>query len=37
MFLINCLIGLVVQSATGTLEFLGSISKSSKKSYWVFL
>ena len=33
----NCLISLVVLSATVTLEVLGSIPKSSKKSYWDFL
>ena len=33
----NCLVGLVVLSATATLEVLGSIPKSSKKCYWVFL
>ena len=35
--IINCLVGLVVLNATATLEVLGSIPRSSKKCYWVFL
>ena len=33
----RCLVGLVVLSATATLEVLCSIPRSSKKCYWVFL
>ena len=33
----NCLGSLVVLSATATLEVLGSIPRSGKKCYWVFL
>ena len=33
----NCLVNLVVLSATATLEVLGSIPRSSKKCYWVSL
>ena len=36
-YLTNCLVRLVVLSATATLEVLGSIPRSSKKCYWVFL
>ena len=33
----NCLVGVVVLSATATLEVLGSIPRPSKKCDWVFL
>ena len=37
-FIMNCLVSLVVLSATATLEVLGSNPRSSKKCYyWVFL
>ena len=34
---VNCLVSLVVLSATAAVEVLGSIPTSSKKCYWVFL
>ena len=32
-----CLVSLVVLSVTATLEAMGSIPRSSKKCYWIFL